>query len=249
MLQSVTTALNVFEIVAQHQPIGVSEITRRVGVTKSTVQRCLQTLHNTGWIRPEGETATKWVLTAKSFSLGRHVADSNHLRDAVLPVMERLRDVTQESVHLVIAEGREAVLLERLDSTLAIRTFLPLGARAPLHATANGKAILAYFGEQAIDNYMAPGLEAMTGRTLRDPELLRSELSQIRARGWSMAVDELADGASAVASPILDGPGRAVASLSISCPTTRFSENVRADYAKLVVEASHTARRQMLGRH
>ena len=249
MLQSVTTALEVFEIVAECQPIGVSEITRRIRVTKSTVQRCLMTLHAAGWIRPEGEHSTKWVITAKSFSLGRHVADSGRLRDAVLPVMERLRDTTHESIHLVIAEGREAVLLERVDSTLAIRTFIPLGARAPLHATANGKAILAYWGEQAVNGYLEPGLESLTDRTLRDPGQLREELALIRSRGWSMAVDELADGASAVAAPILDQPGKAVASISISCPTIRFSESVRENYAELILDASAVARRQMLGMH
>ncbi len=77
MLQSVQTALRVMETVATRQPIGVSDVARHLKITKMTAQRCLQTLHLSGWIKMEGDRPqTRWVLTSKAFILGRHVAEN-----------------------------------------------------------------------------------------------------------------------------------------------------------------------------
>lgn len=236
MLQSVLTALTVFEAVAEHQPIGVSDLSRKLSLPKSTVQRCLTTLHEAGWLRPEGGAITRWVITAKAFSLGREVANSRHLHDMALPMMENLRDVTQESVHLVVAEGREVVLIERLESPLPVRTIFPLGMRAPLHATAYGKAILTYLSPEALDTYLAQGLEVLTPHTVHDPDVLRKELEVTRMRGWAATTNELGDGVSAIAAAILDRQGRPVAGLSIAYPSHRLSEETRQRFGELVVD-------------
>jgi len=244
-LQSVTTALEVFEIVALHQPIGVSDLARRIGIGKSTVQRCLVTLQAAGWLRPEPGLQTRWVITSKTFTLGRHVADTGHLRTSVLPVMEQLRDATRETIHLVVADGREAVLLERLESPQAIRIFLPLGTHGPLHASATGKAILSRYSEAPIADYLAHELKAFTSKTINEADSLRAELQAARRRGYAMAIDEREIGASAIAAPIVDGSGKPVAALSISCPTSRFSKAVRARYADLIVAAAGRAGAQL----
>ncbi len=237
-MQSVKTALTVYEAVAEHQPIGVSDLSRKLGVAKSTVQRCLGTLYEAGWLRPEGGPVTRWVITAKAFSLGRVVANSRRLHDTALPLMEELRDATQESVHLTVAEGREAVLIERLESPQPVRTIFPLGIRVPLHATANGKAILAYLSPEALEHYLAQALEAVTAHTIRDPAVLRQELEEIRACGWATTVDELSEGVSAIASAILDQLGRPMAGLSITYPSNRLPEEVRRRFGQLMADTA-----------
>ena len=236
MLQSVLTALTVFEAVAENQPIGVSDLSRKLGLPKSTVQRCLMTLHEAGWLRPEGGSITRWVITTKALSLGQEVANSRHLHDMALPMMENLRDTTQESVHLVVAEGREVVLIERLESPLPVRTIFPLGMRAPLHATTYGKSILTHWSPEALEEYLAQGLEILTPHTLHDPEALRKDLEVTRLRGWAATTNEVGDGVSAIGAPILDRQGHPVAGLSIAFPSNRLSEETRQRYGKLVVD-------------
>lgn len=234
------------ETVATRQPIGVSDVARHLKITKMTAQRCLQTLHLSGWIKMEGDRPqTRWVLTSKAFILGRHVAENGNLRETALPIMKNLWKKTEESVHLVIAEGRQAILLERLETPQAVRLVLPLGGSAPLHAVASGKAILAFYEEKSVDRYIAAGLEKMTEFTIVQPDKLRKHLAQVRARKWAIAVNELAIGASAAASPIFDHKGQVVASLTISCPTSRFPKSIHEKYTSLLVASAAQISQQL----
>ncbi len=249
ILQSVQTALKVLETVATKQPIGVTDIARHLQITKMTAQRCLQTLHVCGWIKTERDSPqTRWQITSKAFSIGRHVAENGNLRETALPVMKKLWEEIGESIHLVIAEGGRAVLLERLETPHPVRLFLPMGGSAPLHAVASGKALLAFYDEEAVERYIAQGLEKLTEFTVTEPDSVRKQMKQIRSRRWAIAVDELAYGASAAASPIFDAKGHVVASLTISCPTSRFPKSVRGKYVALLAEAATEISRH-LGRH
>ncbi|WP_231511397.1 IclR family transcriptional regulator [Chondromyces apiculatus] len=237
MLRSVTVALQVFEVVAMQQPIGVSEISRRLGMSKSTVQRCLVTLGEAGWIRPEVTAGpTRWVITSKSFGIGRRVGNSRHLRTAALPVLERLRDATGAPVELIVPEGREGVLIERVATAATEWLFLPPGLRAPLHVRADGKVILARLPEEDLEAYLGEGLEMLTRQTVTDPMRLRRELASIRARGWAASIDELVDGVSTLASAVVDLEGRPLAAVSLHLPSEPFQVH-QARNRKLVVAA------------
>jgi IclR family acetate operon transcriptional repressor len=246
VLQSVRSAIRIYEAVAQRKAApSVRELARELSLNKSTVHRCLVTLEESGWLRIDDRGL--WVITARAFSLGRRAADQGHLRSAVMPIMEQLREETQESIHLMMPEGRDVVLMGRLESPQTVRTFFIVGARGPLHSTANGKSILAYYDDAALEQYLAGGLESRAPRTQTDPAALRAELADIRERGWAIAVDEASDGASAVAAAILDPLERPIASLSISVPTSRFGANEHLRYGKLVMEAAQEASRRVFG--
>ncbi len=239
MLQSVRTALDVFELVAKQQPIGVSELARLLDVNKSTVQRCLETLHDAGWLRPEGDGATKWVITGRILDLGGHVSDGQHLARAAIPVMLRLRETTQETIHLAVPDQRDALLIERLESPQPVRIFYPVGTRVPLNAAATGKAILSTWDPLRLEVFMQGGLDGLTVQTIVETGKLQAELDLIRTRGWSEAIDELGEGASAVAASIKDPSGFAVAAISVSAPTSRFGLQMRKKHAAAVMHAAH----------
>jgi IclR family acetate operon transcriptional repressor len=227
-LQSVDTALAIFERIAEDEPIGVSELARRAGLGKSTVQRCLVTLHAAGWIRPTTAKPRAWTLSAKVVSLAFRARTQRDLRRAALPAMRALRDATGESVHLVVREAREAVLVAAVAGPSSGGATLPRGTRLPLHASANGKAILARLSDGEVEAYVAGGLYPLTSRTVTDPATLRRELSQVVTRGWAASVDELIDGVSSIACAILDVDGRAIASVAVNGPTSRFPRDARA---------------------
>ncbi|MGP3910862.1 IclR family transcriptional regulator [Nonomuraea sp. 10N515B] len=230
-MQNVINALRVLEEVAVRQPAGVGELARGLGLPKSTVQRSLRTLHEAGWIRPAGGAVTRWQVTSKALQVGRRAELG--LRDVALPVMEELRQRTGETIHLMVPEGDAVVLIERLETDKPLRIVLPLGIRLPLHASANGKAVLAHL-DRPIDE-----LPAYTGTTITDPELLRAELAEVRARGYADNRGEWRSDIAAVASAVL-GPDGPVASLSISTPASRMPDDRRPEYGKLVTQAART---------
>lgn len=246
MLQSVQTALHVFELVAKSEPIGVSEIARRLNISKSTAQRCLQALNGTGWIKAdESAGPTRWVITSKAFSLGQRVSEHGLLREVAMPIMGKLWETVRQSVHLTVPEGRKSILLEQCESPNPIRMQIPRGAWAPLHVVPSGKVMLAYFDKARVDQYISQGLDALTEKTITDPEKLRKELAKIHHQGWAIAIDELIAGYSGFAAPVFDWDGRNIAALAITLPTVRFPKSIRARYISLVVDAAAEISRRL----
>jgi IclR family acetate operon transcriptional repressor len=228
-MQNVINALRVLEEVAARQPAGVGELARGLGLPKSTVQRSLRTLHDAGWIRPAGGEVTRWQVTTKALQVGRRAELG--LRDAALPVMEELRQRTGETIHLMVPEGDAVVLIERLETDKPLRIVLPLGIRLPLHASANGKAVLAHLTPAPDD------LPRYTDTTITDPQALRAEMAAVLARGYADNRGEWRSDIAAVASAVL-GPDGPVASLSVSTPASRMPDDLRAEYGELVRQAA-----------
>jgi IclR family transcriptional regulator, acetate operon repressor len=237
-MQSVVSALRVLEAVAKRQPVGVSELARELGLPKSSVQRSLQTLHVAGWIRPASTEVKRWVLTSRALHVGQSGAGEFGLRDCAIPVMESLRRESSETIHLMIPEGRDVVLIERLPSPNPVRIVIPLGGRAPLHASSNGKAILANRRLETVQAFLSGGLPGYTGATIVEPAALLAELSEIRNRGYAVNRGEWRGDIAAVAAAILGHDGEPVASISISAPVTRMPARVWSGYGRLVREAA-----------
>jgi IclR family transcriptional regulator, acetate operon repressor len=197
------TALHVLEAVAEAQPIGVSELARKLGLPKSSLQRSLETLAAAGWIRPVGSEATRWALTTRMLQIGRAGAGDQQLRTRALLVMEEVRTETRETVHLAVPDGRHVVVIERLESPQPVRTFIPLGMAAPITASANGKAILAHLSADDLEAQLADGLPRFTPATITDRPRFLEQLAQIRQRGYATNEEEWRIGVAAVAAAIL----------------------------------------------
>jgi len=238
-MDSVKTALEVLEQVGAGGEVGVSELARAVGAPKSTIQRDLVTLHEAGWIRPVGLGGRRrWTLSSKVLALARRFQPALRLREHALPVMEELRDLTRETIHLTLREGGRVVLIERLDSPQTLRTVRQLGATTPLHAASNGKAVLAWLSPAERAAYLARPLPAFTPRTLTDPAALERDLEAIRARGYSLSAGELDLDVRAVAAAIRLASGEPIAALSISCPALRFPDEKTSQYGDWVRQAA-----------
>lgn len=236
-VRSVMTALRVLDEIAAREPVGVSELARLLELPKSSVQRTLRTLHSAGWIQPVGAEMTRWCLTTHMLRTGQRAAGGLNLRDVAVPVMERLRSATQETVHLTVSEQDKVILIERLDSPQAVRTFIPLGVAVPMYASANGKAILATRSDEEINALIRAGLAVHTPSTITDEDALWAQLGDVRRRGYAVNDEEWRDGVSAVAAAIIPDNGSAGAGLSISTPTQRMSRELQGRYGELLKEA------------
>lgn len=244
-MRAVRSALRVLEAVAAAQPAGVSALSRTLGLPKSTVQRCLLTLAEADWLVPSTTAAGRWVLSPRAWTVGCRAPLALDLREAALAPMQELRDATGETIHLSrfahdSEQPGESILLivERLDSTQPVRTFVPLGTRAPLHATCSGRAVLAAFPDAEVGALIGADLESFTESTPTDVPSVLAHLSAVRRDGYSINGGEWRAGVGAVAAAVL-GPDRIPAgALVISVPQQRFDRSVAARFGPLVAAAA-----------
>lgn len=237
-MRTVLSAFRVLEEVAFTQPAGVGELSRKLRMPKSSVQRALQTLWTAGWICPDGTETTRWVLTTRALQIGRQAIPDLGVRDAALPIMRELRKETGETSHLMVLQENRAVLIERVETEHPIRAVIELGSTVPLHGSSNGKAMLAHRPVEEVRTMLGGHLERHTDKTIVDWDEFLAELARVRNRGYATNVGEWRDDITAVASPIFDHAGRTPASLSVSAPGSRMPKKLRESYGALVTEAA-----------
>jgi IclR family transcriptional regulator, acetate operon repressor len=239
-MRAVLNALRVLEEVATRQPIGVGELARVLDMPKSSVQRALVTLNTAGWIRPASGEVTRWVMTTKALAVGGRASGDLGLRDAAVPVMEDLRRRTEETIHLTVPEDDKVVLIERLETSKPLRISMALGHALPLHASANGKAVLANSGPEVIKRLLGDELPRYTDTTVTDPDQLLAELAATRERGFALNHGEWRSDVGSIAAAVLAGAENPIASLSVNIPMSRLTEESQALYGTAVAEAART---------
>ena len=222
MQQTAITALRVLDEVARRQPVGVTQLAKEMDMPKSTMQRALRALEVSGWIRQAGGGDTEWVLTTKPIDMARRVAAGTGLREHAHTAMATLRDLTGESVHLAVREGAELVIIDVEESASPVRIHWPAGTRSACHATANGKAMLAYLDTAELDAIIGDTLAGFTDATITEKDSLAADLATVRDRGYAIAEGELRDDIASIAAPILGRTGAPLASLSVFLPIHRM---------------------------
>jgi IclR family acetate operon transcriptional repressor len=233
---AVLTTFRVLEEVARRQPVGVSELARATGMAKSSVQRCLVTLEHAGWLRVVDPDRARWGVTTKPLGIGLRAAGEEGLRDVAQPLLEELRDQTEETVHLSVCDRSSLVVISRKDSPQAVRTFVEIGARVPIHATASGLAVLAHLEPDDVDRLLGTDLDKYTATTMVERSEVEAEVERTRKRGY--AVNETSwwrPGVSAIAAAVTAATGRPVAAVVISIPSSRFDRRRARVYGDLVM--------------
>ncbi|MEV6697487.1 IclR family transcriptional regulator [Streptomyces sp. NPDC051453] len=222
-MQSVQRVLSLLELVAQHQPVGVGDLSRLSELPKSTVQRTLKSLSDAGWIRSVGTEYTRWALTSRMLELGRRASGQGDVREAALGPMRELRDLTDETITLQVPDGLgRMVLIERLDSRQPVRTYEHLGAVSLLPVTSAGIALLAALPDSEVDRFLAEPVPALTERTITDPALIRRQIEHARTTGYAVNLGQNRPGVCAVGAVVRDPLGTPVAGIGVSLPESRF---------------------------
>jgi DNA-binding IclR family transcriptional regulator len=221
-MQSAVRVLAAFEAVAEHQPVGVSELARVLGDDKSALQRALVTLADAGWIESvDGRGA--WQVTPRVLAVVQRRAG---LRDRARALVVSLRDRTGETVALNVPENGQVVVLDVADSPHMVRTAAEVGRPIPV-ATAAAQAILAFLGPEDLERYLGAA---------PDPVLL-ARLAEVRQRGWAIHAGEVAAGVRAVGAPVRDAYGQVIASISISGPVDRMPGDRIKECGEMVLAA------------
>ncbi|MGE5481819.1 MAG: IclR family transcriptional regulator [Bacteroidota bacterium] len=223
-VQAVLRALQILETLGQHdRPLALGEVASSVGLNESTTYRLLQTMAQAGFVASDPRRGFR--LTAKLFDLAQAAIPGMEVRTLVRPLLEEVVARCNETANIVLFDGVEAVYVDQVQSRQTIRILAEVGRRLPAYATASGKVFLAHLPPEQLERYLhTVPLHRFTVHTIADPEKLRQHLTVVREQGYAEENQELEDGVSCIAAPIRDDNGKVVAALSISGPTTRWTD-------------------------
>jgi DNA-binding IclR family transcriptional regulator len=235
-VQSLDRALDILEALAgAGRGIGIVDLSARVGLHASTVHRLLATLVMRGYAR-QSPRSQRYSLGTRVLQLGRSFHDRSDLRQEAHRYLQQLTENSEETANLVMRDGDEVVYIDQVQSPHLVRMFAEIGRRVPLHSTAGGKAILAYWDASEVDRLVAEsGLPGKTIYTITTREDLNRALADVRSAGFAIDDQEQEEGVRCVAGPVRDQTGEVVAALSLSGPITRMTKVRIAELGPLVV--------------
>jgi len=244
-LSSVRNAARILKQFSAANPeYGVSELARKLELSKSTAHRLLSTLRSEGLLDQDADSG-KYRLGLAMYDLGTSVRSRIDLHEAVIPPMEVLRNRIGETVHVAVLDQREVVYVERLDSPHGLRRFLEIGRRMPASATATGKCLLAYLPDPERDSILDGWeLTALTDGSITSMDVLQTQLKEIRRQGFAENWSESDHYVYSVAAPIRGRSGSIVASISAAGPLDRM-EPKRLKATQAVQEAGAQASRRL----
>jgi DNA-binding IclR family transcriptional regulator len=220
---SVDNALWLLQLVGERQALRVAEAADLLGVARSTAHRLLTALRRRGFVmqdRPNGAYRPGPVL----YEIGLGAVSRIDIVRVARPVLEQLREETQETASLAVLEGAMIRFVDCAESPRSVRVGNRTGVVRPAHASAVGKAILAGLPDAELDRrYPGPELPpATTSAAVTETAALRAELAEVRTRGYALNWEESSDGVCAVAVALRDTVGQPLAGLGVAAPSSRI---------------------------
>jgi DNA-binding IclR family transcriptional regulator len=243
-IQSVDRALTVLSLLARHGELGVTEIAEELDVHKSTAFRLVTTLEVHDLVEQQTDRG-KYRLGVGVLRLAGATTMRLDLVQSSREVTERLAESVGETVNLAVLSGDRALYVDQVLGSATLQLHNWVGQRIPLHATSNGKVLLANVSPARLEELTSGELERFTDRTITEFDRLRADLDEVHARGYAVAVDELEIGLTAVAAPVHGADGAVVASLSASGPSFRIPADRITPLAERVADAAHQVSRRL----
>lgn len=214
------TSLRIVEALKRLDGAGLTAVADDLGIAKSTVHNHLQTLMDEGYITNEDGV---YRVGLRFLELGEYKRNRMDIYETARPEVASLAEETGEMANAAVEEHGEGVYITRAKGTEAVTVDTYAGKRVNLHCTALGKTILAEFPEERVDAILDEhGLPARTENTITDRAELKTELADIRERGYAYDREERLPGLRCVAAPVVPEDGEFVAAISVSGPTTRI---------------------------
>lgn len=234
MVKSVFRAVKILELLSDRHQLNVTEISRELALPKSTAHEILATLERENILAKDRNN--RYHLGIKLFELGSLAQPDLELRRLANPFLQELNVTFDETVHLSILDRDEVLYVDTLESTKGLRPHAILGVRAPLFCTGVGKAILAFLGHDEIDRYFAEHeLQGKTEQTITDEPRLRDDLHTTLERGYSIDNMESEEWLRCIGAPIRNRSGKVFASISLSGPSQRVTQEKIPEIGKEVM--------------
>jgi len=243
-VKTTETSFRIIEAVRDNRGAGVSELARKVDLTKSAVHKHVATLTDLGYLVREDNG---YYLSVRFLSLGTRARERLPLKSA-RSVVEDLSETTGHTTNLIVHENRQGVYTLCIEPPGQRAGEIMEGDVAPLHATAGGKAILAFLSAERRRDFLDTiGLPAYTDKTITDRHELERELRTVQDRRVAFEREEFKDGLQCVASPVVDEDGEAAAAVSVMGDIRHMSgKRLEEDVTGLVTSAVKSIENELI---
>ncbi|CAN5422585.1 IclR family transcriptional regulator [soil metagenome] len=202
-------------------PMGVTDVSERVDLPKSTVARMLASLAQEGAVE-QVPGDTRYRLGPRIVSLAAGIVPTRNLVALARPVLVELASAVGEAAGLSVVDGFVVHYIDQVDTAHQVLVRDWTGSRLPIHAVSSGQIFLAHLAPSAVDRFLADPLERFTPRTLIEPAALRERIRRIQLDGYVWGRDEFAEGIDSVAAGIADAAGMVSAAVHVHGPAYRF---------------------------
>lgn len=235
--QVVDRVVDILEAFTRLGPeLGVSDISRALGLKKATTHRLLASLRRRGIVAQDAATR-RYRLGMKLWELGQMATTQVDWLERVRPHLQQLTDRVGETTHLAVLNDGQVLYVDKVESTRSLRMPSQVGRRLPAHCTGVGKALIAFLPEEVVRGMVARrGLPGFTRNTITDPGELEAELARIRERGYSVDNEEIEEGLVCLGAPVRDHTSHVVAAVSMAGPSSRVRPETIESHARAVVE-------------
>lgn len=236
---AVFTAFRLLDLLIQ-RPGGarLSDLARDLGLPKSSALRILATMCQIGVVRRDESTGSYQTgIRLLDYAKAPLNFDMDLVRE-FYRVAEPLHAKLNETIQLAVPSAADVMFIARIDSTNVVRLVTQIGRRLPAHATAVGKAILAFSDAADVDRIIAAGLPRLTANTITDPVEFRTELDRARRDGYATESEESSPNLSCVSAPVF-GPDDIVrAGITVCVPVSRLTPAQSAALAEAVCDCA-----------
>jgi DNA-binding IclR family transcriptional regulator len=235
MVQSIDRAFAVLSALAV-APAGITDISARTDLPKSTVARLLATLE--GLQAVERVESGRYRIGLGLLHLAGAVDANAAIASAVVPHLTGLAGSLGEAAGFAVPTGYEVHYLAQIESPNAVQVRDYTGLKVPMHVGPSGLCMMSQWPKEDVDRYLRRPLEAYTKQTVVDPAQIRRRLQAVRREGHCWVFEEFAEGINSVAAPVTDGGGRIVGAIHVHGPAYRFPNDDAADIAQAVMDAA-----------
>jgi DNA-binding IclR family transcriptional regulator len=222
--------------------LGITELHNRLGLSKSTVYRLVSTLVKRNYLE-QNPVNQKYRLGSTILRLGLVGLRSLDVRNLALPIMERLREKTGETITLSLKSNSQRLYIAQVESKMEIRQTVDVGRSHPLYLGGSGKVILAYLAVEEQTEVLEDA-----GKDSRYPvnlSLLRRELEDIKQKGYSLSRGERIPDAASVAAPVFDHSNVVVGSMSVAGPISRLTVERQTGFVPALLEHANELSRKL----
>lgn len=222
IIASVDRALELLLLLENNpQDMGVTEISKKLGVQKSTIHSLLQTLLFRGFVQQNNNG--RYMLGVRLIQLGAVCEERLDIRTLATPIMTDLAEETNEVALLAVLAQDELIIVKKIEPQRPFLVIPKFNFSIALHSTAVGKVLLAHAPEEIRNTILERGLERYTKYTIDKTDMLKVELEKVRNQGYAIGCNETIDGITCIGAPVYGKQNNVVAAISISSASSRLT--------------------------
>lgn len=245
-VRTVERTLNILFLIAKAPAsLSLGEVSASTGLDKATVLRLLASLEQFRLVQRD-ENTKNYTIGSGAWQLCSYY--QGDLKAIAEGHLRKLRDITGESVTLVVARGLERVVLMAMEASHELRVVPSLNNVVPVYSGASGKVLMAYLEREKLDGIIEKtDLRPVNETHLIDRDSFLSSLSRVRSDGYAVSIGDVTLGTVAIAAPVFNADGGVLAVVSLRGPESRLKEDRVTQITPLVMEAAGDIARELIG--